>query len=277
MKTEFDKSRYVANIRYLANKLNKKIGDLETLAGVSTGYISRINKDDSSAALSAEALMKIADELDVNLELLLKTDLEGLSSTENFLLNFIKKLTLDTDKDDLIWEKISKQQMLAYDKEKVESKQYPLLFVEGELLEYSDDEQAIYGEEIIVSKPPNRSIKQECINGDWFSCHLSNGKNIYLTNNQIWHSSSELVKGVLELYMVDYYDDDNYDGRETGWIEDFLCSTYDSKQALKIAIENLHKSILASSGRLHLDDRVKNSIEQYLNPTKTLFDDEIPF
>ena len=45
----FDKKRCIENIYTIAKEKNIKIGDLEEKAGVSKGYLSRINKEDSSS------------------------------------------------------------------------------------------------------------------------------------------------------------------------------------------------------------------------------------
>ena len=45
MTDEFNKQIMLNNISFLLNKFDKRIGELETEAGVSAGYISRITKD----------------------------------------------------------------------------------------------------------------------------------------------------------------------------------------------------------------------------------------
>lgn len=44
----FDKRLFISNIYQLAKERSVKIGDLEKKAGVSVGYLSRINKEDSN-------------------------------------------------------------------------------------------------------------------------------------------------------------------------------------------------------------------------------------
>ena len=48
MTEEFNKKIMLDNISFLLNESGKKIGELETEAGVSTGYISRISKDEKT-------------------------------------------------------------------------------------------------------------------------------------------------------------------------------------------------------------------------------------
>ena len=70
----FDKNRCLNNIYFLVKEKNLRIGDLEAGAGVSIGYISRLNKDDSKATPSIEFLVSIADKLDVTIDALIQYD-----------------------------------------------------------------------------------------------------------------------------------------------------------------------------------------------------------
>lgn len=101
----FNKAICLSNIYYLAKKQGVKIGDLESAAGVSAGYISRLNKEDNTSSPSIEAVVAIARKLEIPLDALLSRDYSALTSAENYLLQFLDKLLLDTTATDLIWER----------------------------------------------------------------------------------------------------------------------------------------------------------------------------
>ena len=56
------------NIRWLCKKNERKLGDFEESIGVSRGYFSRIVKEDSTASVSVDALIKTAKEFNISLD-----------------------------------------------------------------------------------------------------------------------------------------------------------------------------------------------------------------
>ena len=111
LKQKFDKMRCIANIYGLSKQKNMKIGELESKAGVSAGYLSRLNKEDSTASPSIEFLAVIATELDISLDTLIGAELVKLTSTEEYILNFLKRLIVDTESDKLVWLRETKQEL----------------------------------------------------------------------------------------------------------------------------------------------------------------------
>lgn len=103
----FDKKRCLDNIYFLAKQKGKKIGELEELANVSTGYLSRANKEDSTSKLTIDLIAAIAQALEVSIDKLVSYDLSGLSPNERRIVDFIEKLELDTVNGDVVWDKQS--------------------------------------------------------------------------------------------------------------------------------------------------------------------------
>lgn len=101
MVTSFDSKVMFNNISYLASQQNKKIGELEAAAGVSTGYISRTK--DGNFKPGIEFVLNVANELNVSVDTLLKTDLSALTPTEQYLKNLLERLIDDTTSDKLDW------------------------------------------------------------------------------------------------------------------------------------------------------------------------------
>ena len=89
MGVEFDKKRMLENISFLLKEKGKKIGELETEAGVSVGYISRTSKDEN-AKPGIDFILKVAEALNISVDMLLKVDLTDLTPTEKYLLSFFE-------------------------------------------------------------------------------------------------------------------------------------------------------------------------------------------
>lgn len=103
----FEQKRCLSNIYYLARLQKKRIGDIEKAAGVSTGYISRLNREDNTSVPSVEFLEGVANVFGVTLDALINYDLSELTPTEQYIMTFLEKLTSDTQADKLNWEKES--------------------------------------------------------------------------------------------------------------------------------------------------------------------------
>ena len=91
MSVEFNKQIFFDNITYLLKSKDMKIGDLENHAGVSIGYVSRINRDDRNVKPSIEFVMKVAEFFEVNMETLVSIDLSKMTPTEKYILAFIEQ------------------------------------------------------------------------------------------------------------------------------------------------------------------------------------------
>ena len=100
---EFDRNLLIENIYRLAKEKKLKIGDLESSVGVSTGYLSRLAKDESKGVFSAELLFQIADKLGTTMDSLVLVNTKGLTDNEQYLLSFIERLTLETENYGVEW------------------------------------------------------------------------------------------------------------------------------------------------------------------------------
>lgn len=103
----FDKQVCLNNIRFLAKAKGINLGDLETGAGVSAGYLSRLSKEDSKSSPSIEVLSSIAEKLGVSIDGLVGYDYAGMSPTERYIIDFLEKLVDSTYNGIQMWEKES--------------------------------------------------------------------------------------------------------------------------------------------------------------------------
>ena len=100
---EFDNSYLISNINYLVKKNDLRIGDIEKLLGISAGYISRTAKENSAKKLSIDVVWKIAKLFDVDMGILIETDLQIPNGNTDMLIKFISKLTKQTRENTIEW------------------------------------------------------------------------------------------------------------------------------------------------------------------------------
>lgn len=100
---EFNNSFLVNNINYLAKKNDLRTGDLEKLLGISTGYISRTAKENSSKRLSIDVVWKITKLFETDIRTLLETDLQIPNSNTEMVANFLKKAYKQTEVGTIEW------------------------------------------------------------------------------------------------------------------------------------------------------------------------------
>ena len=100
----FDKNQLIKNINFMLSRLNLRMGELERIIGVSTGYISRTTKKDSEKKLSINTVWKIARLFGIDIGVLLETDLSAPCSNTETIAKFIDKLSDQTERDEIKWQ-----------------------------------------------------------------------------------------------------------------------------------------------------------------------------
>ena len=100
-----DNKRIVENIYLLIREKGLKIGDVENLSGISTGYLSRIK--DSKININVESLYKIANYLNVTIDSLVNCDYSELSATEKYMLSFLNTIIIKSNKEKVNWKFIA--------------------------------------------------------------------------------------------------------------------------------------------------------------------------
>ena len=111
----FNKEKCISNIYQLAKEKGLKIGDLEKSVGVSTGYLSRLNKGENTTVPSVDFIANVAEVLGVTVDALLNNDYSSPTPTEKYLLAFIDKLMSQTNADKLDWKKETLFQLRSVD------------------------------------------------------------------------------------------------------------------------------------------------------------------
>lgn len=100
---ELDGKKVINNIYWLAKEQKVKIGDLEVAAGVSSGYLSKIAKEEIATIPGAEILYKISRKLMVSVDNLLTINYSNINPTEKYLFDFLEKLIDSTNQSKIDW------------------------------------------------------------------------------------------------------------------------------------------------------------------------------
>ena len=100
---DFDNSILVSNITHLAKSNDIRLGELEKMLGISTGYISRTAKENTNKRLSIDVVWKLSQFFNVSIDELVSHDLRLPSETTALLCRFIAKLSSQTMMDEIEW------------------------------------------------------------------------------------------------------------------------------------------------------------------------------
>lgn len=230
---EFDKRILMNNINFLIDKNNIKIGELENNIGVSTGYISRLSKEDGTKP-GIDFIVNIARELKMSLDTLLYIDLSKATPTEIYLSKFLEKLIKDTANDKLEWS-VEKKEVLDNIITDFNGNIDHILFEQ-------DDFGKIYFPSHLFGY--NTLIKDNCYN-----LRLKNGNRIFLMN--IDEITNQSKTPIIEI-----------------WAESFnhiryICNNID-KSVLSEYVEPLYNNITESLTHPKIDESLRRSIDAFM-------------
>lgn len=246
---EYNRSRMIQNIYSIAKTKGKKIGDIETAAGVSAGYISRLAKDDSKGAFTVDFLASIAEQLGVTLDVLAFTDDGQLTENEAGMLTFLDRLTVDTEKYELEWNLLdprTQDDSFLFE--------HPLFRVRDDgCSEDPDGNYHYYSYTQYDSRffPP----KEAKINGNCYTAKIDDYSNtkIYLMNVRLYGNVFDTQKKGFEIYFI---------AREET-VTPIMCSLMTCDQ-LTDAIARLYNAVESARSHLTVSDNVRNIMNRYL-------------
>ncbi len=247
----FDKKRCIDNIYALAKQKNIKIGDLEEAGGVSKGYLSRINKEDSTSSPSIELLDSISRQFGVGIDFLVNYSQDKLSPNEQFVYKFIDKLMCMTTAGKLEWLVETSSVLKAEDDSEVSN---PLV---GVTKNYSDEADEWYDCHVYRS-----AIYEEGgveIGGACYHANIKGGAIVYLNcctytipDDNSRYSSYSYEKGVIEVYIM-----------KLGVHP--ICSTFYVTDELKKAVKDLYASAASTPSKIALSRNTKSIMQNMIN------------
>lgn len=236
------------NMAYLVEQHRMKISDLETVLGLSAGYISRTLGADAKRRMSIDSVWKISELFQVNMDDLLTRDLSKPTEAINPLIDFIHKLKEETDAGVIHWKTLGQ------------------LGGKGTELLYNETTDSS-GKKVYTYAPEN--VEGECgffyEDGDIYKVELSIGE-VYLVPVSDF--------GPMGYDLLLFEDGESYG--PSGFT--VICSTSNEfTGTLTAEATKLVKSINEHKNDYFVTARAKQIISSYLNPGTFDTDDEMPF
>lgn len=238
-------SKIIDNIYSVAKKKGKLMKDLENVAGLSVGYLSRMRDNDNGPRLSVEVLLKICKELNIGVEALINYSNDNKTNVERKLDGFMNKLIDDTNNDLLKWDFYPIKDYQT----SIRNRKIPLYRIKSGEIHYHYTSKFLNG----------TTLKSVEVRDGVLSAHMPNhNENIDVVIGSVIyydHIHSAEVLGY-ELYFYDYSE------------EKPLCNSVDGKSSLFTTMDRLFKAGLESQNRIHIDKESHDLIDGYMNMDK---------
>lgn len=251
MSKEFNKNIMFDNITFMLKERGKKIGELESEAGVSPGYISRTSKEGNTKP-GIDFIMKAAEALNVSVDTLLWVDMSRLTPTERYLISFLEKLTKDTLDDKLAWQ----TETAGYLNHRLETDmngycEHPLFSIET----FDEPGETEYLDEVTRIVFTSRSYDvHTCIAEDCYNLRMKNGTVLYLMSiSKSVYKTGDPDAHAKEIWMCPRCGSNK-----------FLCSTRDVSE-IAILIENLYSVVSESAKHPKVEQDIKAVIDAFMN------------
>ncbi len=194
----FDNDIFFKNINYLLKTKGIKVGELESYAEVSTGYISRVRKEENSKP-GIDFIVKAAEKFGVSVDDLIGVDMEKLTNTEVYIISFLNKLIEDTHSEKLMWEKETPEYLSQIDTDQYGDPEHVLLSLEN--VTYINGRVQTSSKAIVFAS--NTFGIQTKIHGDCYNLRLKNGAMLYLMDIEKiptdYEEETEYAKEILML------------------------------------------------------------------------------
>lgn len=198
MAKKFDSDTFFKNINYLLKAKGIKIGELESYAEVSTGYVSRVKKEENSKP-GIDFIVKVAEKFEVTVDDLIGVEMEKLTNTENYIINFLNKLIEDTQSEKLMWERESPDYLGHVETDQYGNPYHDLLSIQE--VTFINGRVQTSRDAIVFDS--NSFGVQTRINGDCYNLRLKNDATLYLMDiAKIPTDYEEEVQYAKEILMI---------------------------------------------------------------------------
>jgi len=239
--TNLDKGQVLKNFRFLLEKSDYKIGDIEEESGNTKGYVSRLENPSNTSFPNLNFLTYVSKKFNVSMDDLLFGKLDAINPSEAMLINFSNKLIADTNKDKLQWNKI----------DSLKKKDYSRCSAE-ELRSIPLRDMAIDSINITV----NGSKGPFLVCGDAYRAFLPD------ETNAVYIAHVEMQSALNSLMHSEYYEIflENSSG-------DFIDVSKQAElnESLKLVLKRLHDVVVESTNHVHIGEKAKDIISNYMN------------
>lgn len=233
-----DKNLLYSNIKLKISETNKKIGDVEVEAGMTAGYLSKLQKDDAKNNNILDFIVSVSEILGISVDSLVHVDYSSLTKTERYFADFIDKLIRETTEGVLCWNKETVETLNDF----YYQSEHPL-FVPDEIHGDTYEPKSFKYNSLFES---GVNISSDCYNVE------INGSTLYLMNT---YSKNEPF-GV-ELYFVK-----PVDYEQSNVIK--ICQIGVNSPLEKLG-GDLNAAAKESSNHIKLDNNAKSIIDDFMN------------
>ena len=108
----FNKSIFLDNLEFYMKRDSIKASELEELAGVSKGYISRLKKSGNQTIPGIDFLLVVASKFEITVETLCTINCSLLSNDERFYIDLLNSLIIKTKNKDIVWKRYTLNQLI---------------------------------------------------------------------------------------------------------------------------------------------------------------------
>lgn len=269
MPADFNRNLFFDNISYLIKKHDLKIGEIESGAGVSAGYISRASKDEKSKP-GIEFVMKVAELLNISVDALLRSDLTNATPTEKYLVSFLGKLNNDTIEDKLAWGREPKGELNRLEADMRGDTEHPLFRLRK--FDESNDYDDSVGE---VTRVVFTSHNYDCRTSIYKDCYYLRMKNetfLHLMNIcQTYAPLNDPDNLAIEIWMT-----------SQGIAPQFLCDNK-GEPAISRMIDGLYTSVNENMRHPKINKNLQYVIDAFMenddleDDPPTFDSEDIPF
>ncbi len=237
----FNRTTCINNLFYLVKKRGIPIDELESACGAVSGYISQLKEDDNLTPDIA-FLARAAEKLETSVDTLIGTDLSLLTATEEYLLAFLEKIIVQTQRGGLHWE----------EDHSFAGKDFPLN-AESDL----GDGRMIFQSAFAPNSP-------DYVPFEVHACRISEENKLYLI--RAWDMNDESYPFSIELYMA---------GKD-GKISPVCWQPIGEEGALDDVIDRLNFAVRECESHPFLDAGTQEAIDAYLAHLKQSRGKETP-
>lgn len=246
----FKSKLFFNNIAQLIKENNAKIGELESHANVSAGYISRASKDESSKP-GIDFVVSVAEFFEVSVDTLINVEFNSLTPTERYLIKFFEKLKKDTLDDRVHWIKYTPDTLNQAEPDINGFVDHPLMNYETF---YDEDEE---GYPVEVSRTVMNSASyglKNVISGDCFQLQMANSTSIHIMS---------LCKSMYRANDSDSHCVEIWSVTKGGELQ-FLASSVRTNN-LRYLVKDLYQTVLEDSKHPRLNESLKYAIDSYMS------------
>lgn len=276
---DFSKQKLMDNIYALIQESGIKIGELENELGVSTGYISRLNKNPDST-INIELAWKIAKYFGVSVDVLVEGDMTKARDNLRYMGRFLDQLRAKTDANELEWDSIYIEDV---NKELCGGEPSDILLIKEREDGIKTGEEGIHGfspkacsltncgdKKLVSAAAPHDKV---ALGGTGYKARITSEAELYIfpMAKPVYSSNRIEVGMYYDLYMRKLELDD-------GWCPNFgepseddyhwkvypLCNTLNNATELESEITLLYRAIERHEDDLRIDESVRNTIDSLM-------------